>query len=55
MEKVENGVEPLVARLKDGLQPIDKWVRATARENPVLLLAGAVGVGYLLARLLRGK
>jgi hypothetical protein len=62
MDKVENGgisvedrVQPLFLRLKDGLAPIDRWVRVNAKENPVLLLAGAVGMGYLLARLLRGR
>jgi len=52
---VEDRAQPLLARLKDGLAPLDQWVRTAAKENPVLLLAGAVGVGYLLARLLRGR
>ena len=52
---IEDRVQPLLARLKDGLAPLDRWLRAAARDNPVLLLAGAVGAGYLLARLLRGR
>ncbi len=64
MEKVEVGngtaavkeqAEALLTRVKDGLAPVDEWVRSTARENPVLLLAGALGAGYLLARLLRRR
>ncbi len=59
MEKSEQAmsdataVETTLQRLKERLAPVDEWVRETSKERPVLLLAGALGLGYLIARLLR--
>ena len=57
---VHEVVEPLRQRAEDVLQqakqkaaPIDAWLRTLARDQPVLALAGAVGVGFLLGRLVR--
>lgn len=43
----------VVTRVKDRLAPVDTWVRELARDRPLVALAGAVGVGYLLGRLIR--
>jgi hypothetical protein len=57
MENETNGsvdrAQVLAAQVKERLAPIDTWVRTLAREQPLLALAGAIGVGYLLGRLIR--
>ena len=57
MDKQESaqpqGAADLAALIKDRLAPVDQWVRKLAREQPLLLVAGAVGLGYLVGRLVR--
>jgi hypothetical protein len=55
VEQVKEQAVALFDRAKERLKPVDEWVRTTTREHPVLLLAGAFGVGYLVARLLRRR
>lgn len=45
--------EDAVSRLKGRIAPVDHWVRTLARERPFLALAGALGIGYLVGRLIR--
>jgi ABC-type hemin transport system substrate-binding protein len=52
---VKEQAEAFFHRAKERLKPVDDWIRTTARERPVLLLAGAFGIGYLVARLLRRR
>src|SRR5206468_2487922 len=47
-----NGEDVLV-RLKERIAPVDQWVRTLVRERPLLALAGALGIGYLVGRLVR--
>ena len=53
--RVKEQAQEILGQVKDRLEPADRWVRTMAKERPVLLLAGALGVGYLVARLLRSR
>lgn len=50
---VRERAQEIVARVKEGLAPVDEWIRTLARERPVVALAGALGIGYLLGRVIR--
>jgi hypothetical protein len=39
--------------VRERFAPVDTWIRTQARERPLLALAGAIGIGYLLGRLIR--
>jgi ElaB/YqjD/DUF883 family membrane-anchored ribosome-binding protein len=43
----------LAWQIKRRLEPADTWVRTLVRERPLVALAGAAGIGYLLGRLIR--
>lgn len=43
----------VVAQIKERVAPIDQWIRTFAREQPILALATAIGIGYLAGRLIR--
>ena len=45
--------QEVVDRVKQHLAPVDSWIRTMARERPLLTLAGAAGLGYLVGRLIR--
>ena len=58
--QVNEVVEPIKERARDAAEevkrrmaPVDQWLRDVARDQPMLARAGAVGVGYLLGRLIR--
>ena len=52
-ETVRERAEELAAHLKERVAPVDHWVRTMARQQPLLVLAGAIGIGYFVGRLLR--
>ena len=60
MREVSDVIEPLRAQaeaatdqLKHRFAPVDNWVREMARERPIVALAGAAAIGYLVGRLIR--
>ena len=53
LEPLQERAEQVAAQLKEKLAPVDNWIRTVARERPLLLLAGALGTGYLIGRLIR--
>jgi hypothetical protein len=52
-EVLQQQMETFVKGAKERLEPIDNWVRDMARERPLMLVAGAVGLGYVIGRVLR--
>ena len=52
-EPAKEAADEVIGRVKEKLAPIDQWIRTLAREQPMVALAGAVGVGYLIGRLIR--
>ena len=50
---LDERVRELVAEAAERLAPIDRWVRTTARDRPLVALAAAVTAGYLVGRLFR--
>lgn len=50
---VDEPADDLISRAKERIAPVDQWVRTLARERPLLALAGALGIGYLVGRLIR--
>jgi ElaB/YqjD/DUF883 family membrane-anchored ribosome-binding protein len=50
---LQDRAEEMAARIREKVAPVDQWVRTLARERPLLVLAGALGIGYLVGRLLR--
>jgi ElaB/YqjD/DUF883 family membrane-anchored ribosome-binding protein len=45
--------ETLAWQVKQRMEPVDAWVRTLVRERPLVALAGALGIGYLVGRLIR--
>jgi ElaB/YqjD/DUF883 family membrane-anchored ribosome-binding protein len=45
--------QELSTQIKQRIEPVDTWVRTLARERPLVALAGALGIGYLIGRLIR--
>jgi hypothetical protein len=45
--------QALVSQVKQRMEPVDAWIRTLARERPLVALAGALGIGYLVGRLIR--
>ena len=49
----ENGpAHQAVDQMKEKLQSVDKFLRTAARERPLMTLGVALGIGYLLGRLI---
>jgi hypothetical protein len=53
VEPLRERAEEVVERVKRTMAPVDEWIRTLAREQPMVALAGAVGIGYLVGRLIR--
>lgn len=49
--QINQAAQRLLEDAKIKLQPVDEWVRRMARERPVVTLLGAIGIGYLVGRL----
>ena len=50
VERARGNVEDFAGRAKDALEGADKTLQAKMRENPLLVLGVAVGVGYVIGR-----
>ena len=53
LQPLQERAEAWAEEMKERFEPVDTWIRTTTRERPLLALAGAVGIGYFLGRLLR--
>ena len=54
VDEIRAQAEEAYLRTKRRLEPMDRWIRENVAQRPVLFLLGAVGVGYLIGRVLRG-
>lgn len=61
-EKTEAGIDTLkdyarsaADQAKAQLEPIGSWLKETIAERPLTLLAGTLGLGYLVGRLVRRR
>ena len=43
----------MLSQATERFEPIDAFVRSTAKQRPFLALAGVLGASYLLGRLIR--
>ncbi len=51
VERARDNVEDFAGRARDALQTADRSLQAKMRENPILVLGIAVGVGYVIGRI----
>ena len=51
VDRAREQIEDVADRAKHTLNTVDKTLEARMRENPLLVLGVAVGVGYVLGRL----
>jgi ElaB/YqjD/DUF883 family membrane-anchored ribosome-binding protein len=48
----EGPAQEAMAQVKDKMESVDKFLRTAARERPLMTLGIALGVGYLIGRLI---
>ncbi len=51
VERARGNVEDFAGRARDAIQSADRSLQAKVRENPLLVLGIAVGVGYVIGRI----
>jgi len=51
VERARGNVEDFAERARDAIQSADRSLQARVRENPLLVLGIAVGVGYVIGRI----
>jgi ElaB/YqjD/DUF883 family membrane-anchored ribosome-binding protein len=47
----EGPAQEAIAQVKDKMESVDKFLRTAARERPLMTLGVALGIGYLIGRL----
>ena len=50
VERARGQIEDYAGQAKETLKTVDKTLEAKMRENPILVLGLAVGVGYVIGR-----
>lgn len=53
LDRLKAQFDAALGRAKEQLIPVDRWIRVSVEKRPLLALAGALGVGYVVGRLLR--
>jgi len=53
LNEIGQQVVPQIARAKEGLRSLDGQARRFIKEHPAACLLGALGLGFLLARIAR--
>ena len=51
VDRARGNVEDFAGRARDAIQTADRTLQAKMRENPILVLGIAVGVGYVIGRI----
>ena len=51
VDRARGNVEDFAGRARDAIQTADRSLQARMRENPLLVLGIAVGVGYVIGRI----
>jgi ElaB/YqjD/DUF883 family membrane-anchored ribosome-binding protein len=51
VDRARGNVEDFAGRARDAIQTADRTLQAKMRENPLLVLGIAVGVGYVIGRI----
>lgn len=49
--RAREGIEDVAGRAKSTLNEVDRTLQAKMKENPILVLGLAVGVGYVIGRI----
>jgi ElaB/YqjD/DUF883 family membrane-anchored ribosome-binding protein len=51
VDRARDNVEDFAGRARDAIQTADRTLQQKMRENPLLVLGIAVGVGYVIGRI----
>jgi ElaB/YqjD/DUF883 family membrane-anchored ribosome-binding protein len=51
VDRARGNVEDFAGRARDAIQTADRTLQAKMRDNPLLVLGIAVGVGYVIGRI----
>lgn len=51
VDRARGNVEDFAGRARDAIQTADRTLQTKMRENPLLVLGIAVGVGYVIGRI----